>query len=219
MIHLKRLGFFGFIMVLTISSCSMLTDTSPSTEALTQDGWEFFANGYYRSALQSFEDALSQDADYPPAILGKGWTHFMRNENSQAFIEFNTLEDQIDTIPAVYVGRGALHLLDFTSYQLAIQDFNTALALDSTFQFEYKTDIDYRDVRCMKAMAYYRLGNLENAQAEVTTLFRGTGNPTTLNPENPDTWVVDGVEYDSYPEALLRAIQVLVEIFGTDYFI
>lgn len=84
MTRLTQISFIGALIVVLLSSCTMLTDSGSSAAELTRDGWEFFSNGYYRSALQSFEDALGKRENYPPALLGKGWTHLMRSKNNEA---------------------------------------------------------------------------------------------------------------------------------------
>ena len=204
---------------IVLSGCSLLTTPQPSASELTADGWEYFSNGYYRSALESFNEALNTKSGYSPAMLGKGWTHLMRKEMNEAENQFRDLSEITDTIAVMYVGLGAIHLYFGTNYNVAVQNFNRALALDSTFQFRYKEDIDFHDVRCMKAMAHYYLGDFPSVQQEINILLHDSSIPVNLFPDDPDSWVVEDVRYDTYQEALLRVIQILIDIHGTGYFI
>jgi hypothetical protein len=81
------------------------------------------------------------------------------------------------------------------------------LSAEPAWVFSRRPSIDWFSIRLILAQAYFRLGaaSFPNAQAHLDVLDPDNG----LDPADSATWVVESVTYDTYAEALLKAIERL----------
>jgi len=84
------------------------------------------------------------------------------------------------------------------------------LAADPDYEFSRRTTFDYRDLSVILAEAYFMEQDYELAQVTIDAVAQAEGLPPSgLDPAQPETWVVEGVTYATYPAALAAVIQNL----------
>jgi tetratricopeptide (TPR) repeat protein len=191
--------------------------TQPEKSALDwiQEGWQQFEARNYSAAANSFNSALGLNpADSIAAIAycGMGWSQGRMHSTDVAYNNFSFAiqRDSASPGPSVvdaYVGRaGVLHQKNL--YNDAIADAQRALNLSGTYEFSHERTIKFTDLHFLMAEAYYHMRQYSMAQAKVDFLR----NLFALPPINWSGWpviVVDGISYDTYVEALLKAIEGL----------
>lgn len=183
--------------------------TGENEESITQNGWIWFAQNEMDSAAFYFNQALSQNDEYGWAFIGLGWVQLRQGELLEALSNFNNGLTFDPTILDGRVGRAAINL-SFNEYDNVISDGNYVLNTDADYVFEYDETVDYRDVHIFLAQAYYAKEDFETAQAHCNILDPNND----LDPAMPSSWVVNGVTYGTYLEALLGLIQYLVLQYG-----
>ena len=183
--------------------------TGENEESITQNGWIWFAQNEMDSAAFYFNQALSQNDEYGWAFIGLGWVQLRQGELLEALSNFNNGLTFDPTILDGRVGRAAINL-SFNEYDNVISDGNYVLNTDADYVFEYDETVDYRDVHIFLAQAYYAKEDFETAQAHCNILDPNND----LDPALPSSWVVNGVTYGTYLEALLGLIQYLVLQYG-----
>ncbi len=171
----------------------------------TMIGWRHFSDGDYANALTAFETAMQGNATYGEAFVGRGWCYIRLENLASALTDFDTGLGFDNTILVGYAGRALTHLAQ-QSYSEAIADARVVIDADSVYQFSYDTNIDHILVRLVLVQAYYATQDYESAQAQCNKIDPNNG----LDPVLPGSWVVNGVTYGSYNEALLGLIQYLV---------
>jgi tetratricopeptide (TPR) repeat protein len=194
-------------LVIDAGASSELSEfmTGENEESITQNGWIWFAQNEMDSATFYFNQALSQNDEYGWAFIGLGWVQLRQGELLEALSNFNTGLTFDPTILDGRVGRAGINL-SFNAYDNVISDGNYVLNTDGNYVFEYDETVDYRDVHIFLAQAYYAKGDFESVQAHCNILDPNNG----LDPAMPSSWVVNGVTYGTYLEALLGLIQYLV---------
>ncbi len=198
-------------LVIDAGASSELSEfmTGENEESITQNGWIWFAQNEMDSATFYFDEALLQNDKYGWAFIGRGWVQLRQGELLEALSNFNTGLTFDPTILDGRVGRAAINL-SFNAYDNVISDGNYVLNTDGNYVFEYDETVDYRDVHIFLAQAYYAKGDFESVQAHCNILDPNNG----LDPAMPSSWVVNGVTYGTYLEALLGLIQYLVLQYG-----
>ncbi len=195
------------------------TSTSPEGQFTTlktlldfvNEGWQEYENGNYSQALTKFKGALSHvlTQDVERAHNGLGWTYAANSLDSldKSRESFDAAIQRRANFTEAFAGRGFVYLAQ-KRYNSAIDDFARALELDASFAFSHNPEINANDLRLGLAEAYFFKQNLTDAQAQVDLLDPGNG----LNPGSSDTWVVDGVTFATYAEALLAWIEKLKSV-------
>lgn len=179
--------------------------TGENVESITQNGWIWFAQNQMDSATFYFNQALLQNDEYGWALIGLGWVQLRQGELLEALSNFETGLTFEPTQLDGRVGRAAINL-SFNEYDAVITDGNFVLNTDVNYVFEYDETVDYRDVHILLAQAYYAKEDFESAQAQCNILDPNNGLDLAL----PSSWIVNGVTYGTYIEALLGLIQYLV---------
>jgi tetratricopeptide (TPR) repeat protein len=182
-----------------------------TAEELSNEGWRLFETQEFLDAKAKFSEAIAKDTAYPDAYNGRGWCNAFLDLEDEAASDFNAANVKGLSQADAYVGLAAIYVGN-REFQSAIASAKAALSMDSAYQFSHETSIDYLDIHLILAQAYYGLGGgyLDSAQQEVDYL-----NPANdLNSTDPMTWVVEGITYPTYPEALLKEIQRLEESIG-----
>jgi tetratricopeptide (TPR) repeat protein len=188
-----------------------VTEPEVTAEELAGQGWGLFESDHFSDAKARFSQAMAKDSAYADAYNGRGWCNAFLDLEDEAISDFLAANLKGLSQPDAYAGLAAIYVGD-QKFQSAITSAKNALAMDPTYQFSHKTSVDYLDLHLILAQAYYGLGGeyLDSAQQEVDYL-----NPANdLNPADPMTWVVDGITYPTYAEALLKEIQRLEESIG-----
>lgn len=199
------------LLLMASINCGKSTKPEKSAEEFTAEGWRLFEADDFAGAKPNFSQALARDINFADAYNGRGWCNLFLDLEDEAISDFDTANAKGLSKPDANVGLSAIYVgcQEFTK---AITNAKTALFMDSTYQFSHKTSIDYLDLHLILAQAYYGIGGayLDSAQQEVDYL-----NPdNNLDPAQSTTWIVNGVTYVSYAEALLKEIQRLEESIG-----
>lgn len=191
-------------------SITLVVNDVITAPELASEGWTLFQDGNIADAQAKFEEAIALDASSADAYNGKGWCLLRQNALAEAKQSFDlAISNGLPTADAL-VGRAAAHR-DLPDLPSAIQDALAALSLDPNYRFAYDSTIDYHDVRIILAQSYFGIADYPNAQQQVNILDSENG----LDPENSTKWVVGGMSYNTYQEALLMKIEALEEMFGT----
>ena len=185
-----------------------LVMTTKTVMDFVNEGWLAYVDGNYVLAIAKFKEALNQTLtqDQEFAHNGLGWTYASNAVDSldKALESFDAaVLIKADFVEA-YSGRGFVQMA-LKNYLSAIDDFVLALQLDPNFVFSHNSEINSNDLHLGLAEAYFFRQNLSAAQAQVDELEPTNG----LNPNNADTWVVDGITFGTYAEALLAWIEKL----------
>lgn len=212
-----KAGFFILMLILVIVSanCGKSTKPPPPPEPtaaeLTAEGWQLFESNQFANAKPKFSEALGKDGEYADAYNGRGWCNAFLYLDNEAISDFDSANSKGLGKQDAHAGLAGIHVGNQESLS-AINSARTVLSQDSSYQFSHKPAIDSLDLHLILAQAYYGLGGayLDSAQQRVDYL-----NPANdLDPTNPATWIVSGVTYDTYAEALLKEIQRLEESIG-----
>jgi tetratricopeptide (TPR) repeat protein len=178
--------------------------TLPSLDQLFTLAWSAFQQKQYATAITYFTRILKDNTKNVSAMTGLGWCYASSAVDtlSRSLYYF----DLALSVEAAYndalAGRG-LVLLALKAYNKTIEDLEKVLRNNPAYVFSYDSSVDYRDLRLALAMAYYYKMDYVNCQTHINVLAPGNN----LNPEQAATWVVDGVTYSSYAEALLARIE------------
>jgi hypothetical protein len=162
-------------------------------------GWDYFTQSNYTNAIDKFNEVLDNAAGNSEAYLGLGWSHALSGDFSEAISSFDQVSSQPEIVDA-YMGLAAVYR-DFPNYSLAIENADSVISSDSSYQFAKRTTIDFKDAHLIKAQSYYRLGsgNFPDAHIEVNYLCGILGldpvpDPATLEPEEYEQALADKIE-------------------------
>ncbi|MCD6336039.1 MAG: hypothetical protein J7M27_12045 [Candidatus Latescibacteria bacterium] len=211
---MKRYTIFLFLTVLLCAACSRRKDTrnlmGPWDElvsVVTEEGWTHYTAGEYARALDRFGLALEFDSDYADAYNGQGWSYTRLDSLDEAMGCFDlAMEKGAEAPTDALVGKAAL-CLRTADFDNAIDYANRALEADSLYVFQHDPNVHWKTVHLILAQAYYGGRKYAEARREVDILDPTCG----LNAVDPATWAVGGKAYASYEEALLMAIERLLE--------
>ncbi len=173
--------------------------------------WEAYENGNYSEALKFFLDIVEQDSTLADGYNGLGWCYASNAIDSleKARENFNFANALDSTFNDALAGRGFV-LLALKRYSSAVNDFNMVIQNDPNFIFTHNTSINASDVRLGLAEAGFYRQRYSYAQEQVNILAPQNG----LDPNNSATWIVDNINFNTYPEALLAWIEKLKSIIG-----
>ncbi|MFH1844125.1 MAG: tetratricopeptide repeat protein [bacterium] len=210
----NRLLYLAYaILILTIiPACSSdeLTDPPPQTYTetyLTNQGWLFFRAGDFDQALAQFQQALTQDPGFSPALVGRGWTQLRTAESRPGLVDaLNSFLAAIaleETDNDVYSGQACVRLaLGGIELAGASTDARRVIDSDPDYQFEHWTEFDVNSLYLIKAFAAAGQGDYEQAVASVQDIY-----PNILEVGSPLTWVVQGVQYGDFISAACALLQ------------
>lgn len=211
---MKRYTILLFLAYLLCTACGGREDSrnlmgswNELASVVTEEGWTQYTNGEYAQALDQFNLAIEFNPNYADAYNGQGWSYTRLDSLDEAIGCFEQAIEKGPSAPTdALVGKAAifLHRADFDS---AASCAEMALEADSLYVFQHDPNVDWRTVHLISAQAYYGLGEYVHARREVEIL------DSTCVPDaiDPATWVVGGTAYASYEEALLMAIERLLE--------
>lgn len=178
----------------------------------TSLGWSDFQTEDYSAASVHFQDALTMNGSYADAHLGLGWSRAYLGQLADAVSSLHAANNNGLSAPDAHAGLAVVYR-DLPELDACVSRAAMVLSADPAWEFSHRSSIDYQDMHLIRAQAYYRMGplNYPDAQGEVDILDPSNG----LDPADPGTWTVDGQDYPSYAEALLKAIELLAVTIGT----
>ncbi len=197
-----------FVVAVAAGACSKKsTSNGPSDiSQLLADGWAAWESSQYSSSYDIFLDAVSHDPADAEARNGIGWAKLFLGELHSAIGSFDyAIYLELPTFDAT-LGM-AFALRDSADYSNAVLNAQKIVDAMPRYTFSHRASINWKDIRLLIAQCSFRRGQqyFDIAQANVDTLDPTNG----LDPESPASWVVGGVTYNAYPEALLKKIEAL----------
>ncbi len=221
---LRQLGWAWLILLLAVglmvSSCGDDDDDNQggggggpigpdyTAQELNDMGWASFTLGDYYDARVYFAQSVAKDAALYEAHLGLGWAQAYTGLHADAAATFQGLIAGGHLTNDARAGLAAAVL--FTDPAAAEEAAEQVLNADPDYQFSRRTTFDHHDLTMILAEAYFMQQRYQLAQVTAEAVGAAVGVPPSgLNPVQPETWVVDGVTYASYPAALAVVIQNL----------
>lgn len=210
-------------LALALGACRNGGPTKPERiDDFNEAGWALFESSRFAEALQEFSDGLELDADSTNVSghVGKGWCLLLLgSEDSTAIVaalKVGNTSAEWDT--AAWCGLATARL-NQELYAAADSLAGLALAADSEYVFIKFTsgeEINWRDMLVIQAEARFLTTSYTLAWQAILPLL--PENPSlvvgvpngNLDPSDPATWIVDGMTFALYEEALASVIFKLV---------
>ena len=174
------------------------------------EGWNLFKNKDYASSASKFQETVAKslvnavyDSLGDEAVLGRGWARlFERSTNDYALSAFNDFvsvygaglissSSEIDALAGISVSGVLIVSNNIDHYNAIVEAATILLANYQSYQFQYNTNVDHKDVRYALVQAYFNLSNFSDAAKQLDI----------LDPEN--------APHSSTAEDILVAIQAL----------
>jgi len=167
-------------------------------------GWQRFQNADYDSALTLFNKAL-KNKKTTEGRVGKGWSLLML-DTSLTEVESNLEYGISDTAweSNARVGLASVKLSQ-GKYTQALNHSNIVLNDNSSYVFQYNSNIDWHDLIVIKSQALF-LGKRNYIEAYNTIEKIEPDSSYHLNPEDPKTWQLQGEKFDSFNNILAEII-------------
>jgi len=195
--------------VAMIFRCSIYEETVPSAESITPIAWDFFEESDYQTAYAKFDEAIDVDSRNSDAYHGRAWSSLLMSDVRDAISDFNA---------SIYYGHSgfdpvaglAIAYQADQQYSSAISKAQTVISSNSSYYFEHKPLINYRDLHLILAMAYFHTGNLTKSYDQIIIL-----EPAISIAQNDSlTWKYNEQSFDSYAETLMAVIDYLDVLYG-----
>jgi hypothetical protein len=149
------------------------SDPSPEqiAAALTAEGWTQFESGAFPAAGAKFRAAIGALATYADAHNGLGWSLALVDSLPAADSAFADAVASGHATADPRAGRAFVRA-DLVPPDLrgALDEAGAALAIAPLFAFAHDASIDWRDLRLLRAQAYFQTNVLDSAAAEVVAL-------------------------------------------------
>ena len=200
------------LLALLFLQCGKKSGTNPDDELtaaqLATKGWDKLSLLDLEDAITYFESALSRDVTLTSANVGRGWVLLLQNSTNYAAIENHFIKGKSDAVWAkdANCGLAVLRLLR-NQYSESITACDLVLGENSKYAFSYLPSIDWHDLLVIKAEAQFQLKNYNGANTTINQI----GNEFSLDPQDPQTWIIDGTQYFSFQSALSKAIEILAD--------
>jgi len=200
------------LFVIGLAGCS--GDSDPSTpEAETASAWSAFQQGDYTQAAEKADAALNLSATFVEAYVVGAWAYARLGEQNTALTYANQALQHQPSPPDQVDALAVRAFLSWTLDQIpnALDDAQHVLALDAGWRFSRgDPTVNASDIRLLVAQCFWVQAAWNLAQDQVEMVAESVDYPLILDANNPSTWVVNGVTYATYPEALLMIIEDLL---------
>ncbi len=209
-----RLLIVALALTIMLIGCGGDSGSGPSMTAadFAEQGWEHFSAGDYSKASLDFEEAIDTDSTYADGFLGAGYAHYFLNNFPTALARFVAIKIEGSDTTAItdfQAGR-ALAYLELNQYEECIKSASACLSLDDYYVFDRLPSINRTDIKVAQAQAYFLIGGDSNLVV-AAGIVNEVESSTNLDPEDPSSWRVKGQQYESFSEALLRALEMAIE--------
>ncbi|MFQ6104707.1 MAG: tetratricopeptide repeat protein [Candidatus Glassbacteria bacterium] len=214
------------IMLLSMIILSCGGDSNPSSPfyEITAEGWLLFEDGNYQEAVGKFTEALGQNSSWADAHNGRGWSYLELRRLDEAETDLNNAVGL--SLAAGYeqvrnearTGLGSVLNSKGESID-ASATLRAVIEDDASFTFSHRSSVDIIDVRLMLSTALLDLAVGESDPSVVDSYFDEIAqNLNSIDSENPISrddpisWYVGEVRFDSFEEALLEKLEWLIEL-------
>lgn len=150
-------------------SCGGDETADTTYQDLMTQGWVFFDNAQYDSALSRFTSARDYNIEPSDAYTARGWC-FMKLDNlSSAASEFTIASNALDPAAELYAGW-AFTLNAQKNYVSSNTQASQALLAAPNWIFPHALNLNADHLHLLKAENYFALGDYTNSLLEVNNL-------------------------------------------------
>jgi len=154
------------IILLIFTGCPDFPRIGPAS---VERGWNYYEDGEYEKAIKEFNDVIEDEPDNGEAYNGLGWCYGKIGELSTAVTHFNTALAKDSTLIDPFAGLTFVYS-DIPLDINAVNNASTLIEKDSLYFFGHNNEIDYKDIRLVKAKSLCNLGDFVSARNEVQKL-------------------------------------------------
>jgi len=166
-----------FPFLLGVIACDNKDDTTIHDELtvdeIVDQGWNYFSESDYTSALEEFETAIGRGGKIADAYNGAGWSAGKIIDLANGLERSATNFSQslsIDTTMYDALGGWAFIAFQQGEWTAAIEKADSLLNRRPGWRFLHQSTIDFQDLRLLKAKSYFN--NLDfNSSYQVITDF------------------------------------------------
>ena len=217
---LNNSKWYIFPFLLLLLACPTEDDPPepepPGPEVYIQEGWADLSAGSYEDALDNFDVALSVDPENIEATMGKAWALlFVDSGNTLDLMKYLFEKGVNDSTWSsdAYCGLSNVTFAQ-GNYTAAINYADILLSADPNYVFEYFSGIDFHDILLVKAQAQFLTQNYIDAYTTLSPI-----SDDTLDPDNEESWEVNGISYPSFESALAALIALVTSVHDSGGFI
>lgn len=201
----KRSPAAGVLAMIVLSVTIVLAGCSkkatepvtPTIDELMTNGWNAFHQGYFSSALDYFNQALTQNSAHTDALNGKGWCLGILGNRAGALAAFNAGLAAAPSSNSLRAGLAFTYAAMDSGGPAAAAD-STVLAADSLWSLGHRYVMswdylmDWRDLRVLLAEELFELGRFAESLAQVKKLDPSVSVGTDFSlPENQAALLVE----------------------------
>jgi tetratricopeptide (TPR) repeat protein len=178
-----------------------------TAEALTAKGWVAFERGDFADAAGLFEAAIARDRLHEPAYVGEGWSRLELAADTTALhgalsrldaaIELSSSDSQ------AHAGRAAA-LLALGENIAAVAEARATLQMAPGFVFAHAPTFDGKDLYLIAGSGLAAQGEFTGALGAAVEIEM-----YIMSQSDPATWVVDGIHYRSFADAVIAYLAKL----------
>jgi len=154
------------ILCIIFAGCPDFPRIGPAS---IERAWGYYEDGKYEKAINEFVDVIGDEPDNGEAYNGLGWCYGILCSLSTAVDNFNTALDKDNSLVDPYAGLAFVYS-DLPDHQNAVDAAATLIQKDSLYFFGHDSEINYKDVRLVKAKSHCSLGDFSSALSEVQKL-------------------------------------------------
>ena len=214
----------AYVTILALSTCEWC-EPGPTiqeqVDAFNEAGWQLFTENKFTAALEEFMEGLNLDPINSSGNVGRGWSLLMLDDEDQdmivAALEVGATAPSTDGWQKHSWCGLAVVKLNQLLYPAADSLAELVLAADSGYVFTYREQINWCDLLVIQAQARFFAIDYDGAWQAVGPLLADTptlevGLPDgNLDRADSSTWIVDGITFALYEEALASVIFKLVK--------
>ena len=141
----------------------------PNHEERLAFAWKKFTYGDYLGARDIFEDLIENNVLLVDAYTGLGWCNANLNLPDTAMDNF---QEALNNQPSdklmndIYAGLSFI----YDAQNLPNECLAATERVDSAWKFDYRVDLDYKDIVLLRAMNHYARGDFTSSLSEVRRL-------------------------------------------------
>ena len=150
-------------------SCGAADEADTTYQEFIDQGWSFFSQAQYDSALSKFTAARDYNIQPAEAYTGRGWCYMKLDNLSSAAGEFTTATGGLDPTAELYAGW-AFTLNAQKQYTQSNTQASEALLQSPNWIFPYGLNLDSDHLHLLKAENYFALGDYIGSLNEVKIL-------------------------------------------------
>lgn len=200
---MKKIFFLSLLAAVVVTCGGQSPDlgTTPIIEPpdrakeLAEDGWIYYKEAKYDSAIIKFNDSTKANESYLDAYTGLGWSHFRDHNLFLSISNFGKVIDADSTIVEVNIGY-AFAAFERNEYSISVETIMNVIAQDSMsfdlegfddYEFSRDSEIKARAIRKVLALSYYYSGDFTSSYNQLLTYL----DPLTTVDPNAESFYYD----------------------------